>query len=131
MTPDIRARCTSVGRAGLAATLADRGARHWLADTASCRWAQSLAYATAVHGCDRSQRQRIDTLSAQLAEQKLVARAQGLLMAAQGLTEDEAYSLLRSGAMQAHLPMGDLARSVVDAAIWCCAVQPCSPASTF
>lgn len=119
----------AVGPAGavdgpaLGVLLADNGVHHWLADLAPAAWPLSLAVARAAHRRDQAQRQRIASLQAQLAEQRLVARAKGLLMAAQGMTENEAFALLRSGAMQTRLPMADMARAVVDAASWAEAVN--------
>jgi hypothetical protein len=43
---------------------------------------------------------------------------QGLPLAAQGMTDGEAFSLLRSGAMPSRLPRAGMARAVVDAATW-------------
>ena len=42
-------------------------------------------------------------------------------MPAQTMTEGEAFALLRSGAMQTRLPLADMARAVVDAAVWAAA----------
>ncbi|OGB01042.1 MAG: hypothetical protein A3E25_23865 [Burkholderiales bacterium RIFCSPHIGHO2_12_FULL_69_20] len=103
--------------------LAASGAHHALASLAPADWAWSLAFAQAAHRREQAQRQHIAGLQAQLVEQRLVARAKGLLMAAQGMTEDEAFARLRSGAMQTRLPMADMARAVVDAALWAEAVN--------
>ena len=103
--------------------LAESGAHHALASLAPADWAWSLAFAQAAHRREQAQRQHIAGLQAQLVEQRLVARAKGLLMAAQGMTEDEAFARLRSGAMQTRLPMADMARAVVDAALWAEAVN--------
>ena len=86
-------------------------------------WVLALAFAQAAHRREQAQRQRIASLQDQLAEQRVVARAKGLLMAAQGMTEDDAFAFLRSGAMQTRLPLADMARAVVDAAIWSEAVN--------
>lgn len=112
--------------AALASRLADSGAHHWLPDAdavAPADWVLALAFAQAAHGRDQAQRQRIAGLQDQLAEQRVVARAKGLLMAAQGMTEGDAFAFLRSGAMQTRLPLADMARAVVDAAIWSEAVN--------
>lgn len=110
----------------LASRLADSGAHHWLPDAdavAPADWVRALAFAQAAHRREQAQRQRIASLQDQLAEQRVVARAKGLLMAAQGMTEDDAFAFLRSGAMQTRLPMADMARAVVDAALWSEAVN--------
>lgn len=112
--------------AELASRLADSGAHHWLPDgnaVAPADWMLALAFALAMHRRDNAQRQRMVDLQDQLAEQRVVARAKGLLMAAQGMTEDDAFAFLRSGAMQTRLPLADMARAVVDAAIWSDAVN--------
>ncbi|VTU30139.1 ANTAR domain protein [Variovorax sp. PBS-H4] len=60
-----------------------------------------------------------DTLARSLAhldERKWVDRAKGLLMSARGIGEDAAYGLLRGAAMHANLRVGELSRSVVEAA---------------
>ncbi len=112
----------AVGRAGLADVaklamhLTDSGVHLWQASLAAADWAQLLAFAQAAHGRSQVHQQRISHLQEQLKEQSLVARAKGLLMAAQGMTEGEAFALLRSGAMHTRLPLADVARTVVDAA---------------
>ena len=105
------------------AQLADNPVHHWRPELVSSEWPLSLAFARAVHRRDQAQRQRITDLQGELAEQRLVARAKGLLMAAQSMTESEAFALLRSGAMQTRLPLADMARTVVDAAVWAAAVN--------
>lgn len=110
----------------LAMQLADVGVHHWLAagvPATHAQWQVAMAYALGAHRREQGLRQRIASLQDQLAEQRLVAKAKGLLMAAQGMTEDDAFSFLRSGAMQTRLPLGDMARAVVDAAAWSEAVN--------
>lgn len=51
-----------------------------------------------------------------LAERKTIDRAKGLLMKARGLSEDEAYALLRKTAMEKGRKLADIARSLLDAA---------------
>jgi ANTAR domain len=112
--------------AELEARLGGSGAHHWVPEgtaTTPADWALALAFAQAAHRRDQAQRQRIASLQDQLAEQRVVARAKGLLMAAQGMTEDDAFAFLRSGAMQTRAPLADMARAVVDAAIWSEAVN--------
>lgn len=107
--------------AALAAGLESLGAHHWLPDgaAAACAdWVQALDFARAVHRRDQAQRRRITGLQEQLAQQRVLARAKGLLMEAQGISEDDAFALLRSAAMQARRPLGDMARAVVDSAVW-------------
>lgn len=51
-----------------------------------------------------------------LEERKIVDRAKGLLMKVKGLTEDEAYVLMRSTAMKEKKKISDIAQSIVLAA---------------
>ncbi|WP_310386441.1 type IV pili methyl-accepting chemotaxis transducer N-terminal domain-containing protein [Roseateles sp.] len=60
--------------------------------------------------------QKQAALQTQLDERKWTDRAKGLLMAAQALDEAGAYQLLRAAAMQTHLRLGEVARSLVEAA---------------
>ena len=53
-----------------------------------------------------------------LDERKWVDRAKGVLMAARGLGEDEAFRLLRGAAMSVNLRLGELSRAVCEAARW-------------
>jgi two-component system, response regulator PdtaR len=50
-----------------------------------------------------------------LADRKVIERAKGLLMAQQGLTEDEAFRRLRRSAMDTQRPLADTARAVLSA----------------
>jgi response regulator NasT len=51
-----------------------------------------------------------------LEHRKVIDRAKGILMKLKGLTEDEAYVLLRSTAMREKKKIGDIAQSIVTAA---------------
>ena len=51
-----------------------------------------------------------------LEERKLIDRAKGLLMKARGLSEDDAYGLLRKTAMDQGLKITDVARALVTSA---------------
>lgn len=61
-------------------------------------------------------RTELETTKAALAERKVIDRAKGLLMKAKGLTEDEAYALLRKTAMDQSRKVADVAASLVTAA---------------
>ncbi|MEA2942150.1 MAG: two-component system, response regulator / RNA-binding antiterminator [Bradyrhizobium sp.] len=50
-----------------------------------------------------------------LEDRKVIDRAKGILMKLKGLTEDEAYVLLRSTAMREKKKIGDIAQSIVTA----------------
>lgn len=58
----------------------------------------------------------LETTKAALAERKVIDRAKGLLMKARGLSEDEAYALLRKTAMDQGRKVADVAQSLVTAA---------------
>lgn len=59
----------------------------------------------------------------QLEERIWVDKAKGVLMSARGISEDEAFRLLRGASMHANLRLGDLSRSVIEAAQWAEAVN--------
>ncbi len=63
----------------------------------------------------RLQRELADAKSA-LEERKIVERAKGILMKMRGLSEDEAFALLRQTAMNEKKKMSEIAQSVVTAA---------------
>ena len=79
---------------------------------------------------DRTRWQREAALRAELArsrgqldERKWVDRAKGVLMTARGIGEDEAFRLLRGASMQANLRVGEVSRSVIEAAQWAEAIN--------
>lgn len=51
-----------------------------------------------------------------LEDRKIIDRAKGMLMKLKGLTEDEAYVLLRSTAMREKKKIGEIAQSIITAA---------------
>ena len=63
----------------------------------------------------RLQRELADARSA-LEERKVIERAKGILMKLRGLSEEEAFALLRQTAMNEKKKMSDIAQSVVTAA---------------
>ncbi|KAA1184580.1 ANTAR domain-containing response regulator [Rhizobium tropici] len=63
----------------------------------------------------RLQRELAEAKSA-LEERKIVERAKGILMKMRGLSEDEAFALLRQTAMNEKKKMSEIAQSVVTAA---------------
>ncbi|WP_064696094.1 ANTAR domain-containing response regulator [Rhizobium aegyptiacum] len=63
----------------------------------------------------RLQRELADARSA-LEERKLIERAKGILMKMRGLSEEEAFALLRQTAMNEKKKMSEIAQSVVTAA---------------
>lgn len=58
---------------------------------------------------------RVDQLESNLRERKVVERAKGILMRKRGLTEEEAYLLLRRHSRDSRRPMADIAQSIIDA----------------
>jgi AmiR/NasT family two-component response regulator len=78
----------------------------------------TLAMAQARWRQHRVEKERLMQMQAQLSERKWVERAKGVLMQAQGLDEDEAFRMLRGAAMQAKLQVGEVSRSVIEAAQW-------------
>lgn len=61
-------------------------------------------------------RKELETTKKALAERKTIDRAKGLLMTAKGLSEDEAYALLRRTAMDQGRKVIDVAAALVTAA---------------
>lgn len=72
---------------------------------------------------ERELRDELERLRTQLDERKWVDRAKGLLMSARGIDEDDAFRMLRVAAMHANLRLGEVSRSVVEAAQWAEAVN--------
>lgn len=64
----------------------------------------------------RQQQQALADALARLDERKWVDRAKGVLMSHLQLPEQEAFALLRTASMQANLRVGEVSRSVIEAA---------------
>jgi response regulator NasT len=60
--------------------------------------------------------EELDRTKSALEDRKAIDRAKGILMKLKGLTEDEAYVLLRSTAMREKKKIGDIAQSIITAA---------------
>ena len=58
----------------------------------------------------------LDATRAALAERKMIDRAKGLLMTARGVSEDEAYALLRKTAMDQGKKIAEVAAALITAA---------------
>jgi response regulator NasT len=58
----------------------------------------------------------LDRTKSALEERKIIDRAKGLLMKIKGLSEDEAYVLMRSTAMREKKKIVDIAQSIITAA---------------
>jgi len=61
-------------------------------------------------------RAELDRTKQALEERKLVDRAKGILMKERGLTEEQAYALLRKAAMNENLKLSQVAQSIITAA---------------
>jgi response regulator NasT len=59
--------------------------------------------------------QELDKTKNALEERRVIDRAKGILMKAKGLSEEEAYGLLRKTAMNENKKIADIARSIVTA----------------
>jgi response regulator NasT len=57
----------------------------------------------------------LDRTKSALEDRKIIDRAKGILMKAKGLTEDEAYVLLRSTAMREKKKISEIAQSILTA----------------
>ena len=57
----------------------------------------------------------LDRTKTQLEERKVIDRAKGILMKAKGLSEDEAYVLMRSTAMREKKKIAEIAQSIITA----------------
>ncbi|TCR64874.1 ANTAR domain-containing protein [Bosea sp. BK604] len=64
----------------------------------------------------RKLREELDEARSQLEERKAIDRAKGIVMRLKGLSEDEAYALMRRTAMNEKRKLADIARSIITAA---------------
>lgn len=60
-------------------------------------------------------REELDRTRQQLEERKLVDRAKGILMKQRGVSEEEAYALMRKAAMNESLKLSEVAQSIITA----------------
>jgi len=65
---------------------------------------------------EHSLRSELATITARLEERTLVDRAKGILMKAGGLSEDEAFRILRSASQRNQRRVGQVSRRLIDAA---------------
>ena len=73
-----------------------------------------LAQARAAH--ERKLHQDLSQLSERFEERKLVDKAKGILMRARQVSEDEAFTLLRTASMHGNQRVGQVSRQVIEAA---------------
>ena len=72
---------------------------------------------------DQLLRDELSDVQHRFSERKLVDRAKGILMRVRNISEDEAYRVLRSAAMQSKQRIGQVAQQVIDAARYAEAVN--------
>jgi response regulator NasT len=60
-------------------------------------------------------RDQLERANRQLEERKVIERAKGILMKERGLSEEDAYALLRTAAMNENRRVVDVARSIISA----------------
>ena len=65
---------------------------------------------------EEAMRQELAAARTELSGRKVIDRAKGVLMRAQGITEDEAYARLRKTAMDKGLKVAEVAQRVIDVA---------------
>jgi two-component system, response regulator / RNA-binding antiterminator len=65
---------------------------------------------------DQQLRAELEDTKGRLEERKLVERAKGILMKQRGLSEDAAFTALRSHAMDRGIRLGDAAKQLIDIA---------------
>lgn len=70
------------------------------------------------YAVDRARREELTEARQRLAERQWVEKAKGLLMSLRGVSEDEAYRMLRDHAMKRQQRIGEVARAMVEAAGW-------------
>ncbi len=108
-----------------AALSVEAGIHHWQAlplagdaATVAGQVEAACALAQARWRREHALRQALSQTQDRLDERRWVERAKGVLMAARGIGEDEAFRLLRGAAMNVNLRVGELARAVFESAQW-------------
>jgi len=61
-------------------------------------------------------RRELEVARTSLADRKLIDRAKGIIMTMRGLSEEEAYAMLRNKAMKEQKKLSEIARSIITAA---------------
>jgi len=64
----------------------------------------------------QAMRQELDKTKLSLAERKQIERAKGIVMKRKGVSEDEAYGLLRKQAMERNQRLAQVAENVISMA---------------
>lgn len=102
---------------GLAAAAVEAGlSAYVVAGLTAERIKPVMDAAIARFGMVRRMRTELEITRRALEERKIIDRAKGMLMTAKGITEDEAYALLRKTAMRQNRRIPDVAQALVTAA---------------
>ena len=101
-----------------AARAVDVGIHHWAAPAAGADLAPACASARARWRREQALHEALAQARAQMDERKWVDRAKGVLMSGRGMAEDDAFRLLRGAAMNVNRRVGEVSRSVFEAAQW-------------
>ncbi|ANN80625.1 ANTAR domain-containing response regulator [Bordetella flabilis] len=67
---------------------------------------------------DKARREELSEARQRLAERQWVEKAKGLMMSLRGVSEEEAYRMLRERAMTSQRRIGEVAREMVEVAGW-------------
>jgi len=94
------------------------GIHHWAGPAAVGDLALARAAARARWQRESALRGELAQARERMEERKWVDRAKGVLMSGRGMAEDDAFRLLRGAAMQVNLRLGELSKSVFEAAQW-------------
>ena len=96
-------RCLSAGVSVFLSGVVNYERMPSIVNTALIRYQQSM-----------QSQQYTEKLEQQLRQRKIIAKAKGLLMEKNDLTENEAYEFLRTTAMQRNQSMADLADKIIE-----------------
>ena len=113
--PETLRRALAVGVQGWAAGW-QWGAAGDARETQRLRLAAELHLTQARFAREAAARATLADALARLDERKWVERAKGVLMAARQISEDDAFRLLRGASMHTNLRVGEVSRSVIEAA---------------
>lgn len=63
----------------------------------------------------RQQRRRIEKLESKLASERRISEAKAILMNTKGVTEEEAYAIMRDQAMSKRIPIEEIGTAIINA----------------
>ncbi len=107
---DDRSKIRSALKAGVAAYV--------VGEVPATRIRSLLDVAIERFAVERARREELNDARQRLAERQWIDKARGLLMKLRGVSEEEAYRMLRERAMQSQRKLGDVAREMVEVAGW-------------